>query len=260
MTGAMKVLLNTTKTMDLSRTVPAGLACSDPVFADEAGELMANLKQLKKDDLGRMMGLSERLAAETRGAVVRWGQPGEEKAPALWAFTGLVYQHIDPASWTRVQVRAAQKQVLILSGLHGVLRPLDLVAAYRLEMGCRLPLPGYRNLVEFWRSRLTAAVNEELADGQPILNLAAQEYMKGLVVKELKGPVISPVFKQRQPDGSFKSAAVYAKMARGAMVKYICTTGATAPSDLLGFCAMGWEAHEDVPQSGPWLFCRPFGK
>ena len=218
---------------------------------------MKPLQRCSRSGLAQKMALSEKLAGDTKAVLSRWGHPDQPVAPALFAFTGLVYKYVDPGVWTTPQLRDAQRRLLILSGLYGSLRPLDLVAAYRLEMGSRIKPPRATNLAAFWRQTLTRDLNGQLRNNEPILNLAAQEYVKALQVKELNGPLISPIFKEVRPDGSLKTAPVHAKMARGAMVKYIFTKAVKKPADLLGFGELGWEASEDVPTSGPWLFTRP---
>jgi hypothetical protein len=138
-----------------------------------------------------------------------------------------------------------------------VLRPFDLIEAYRLEMGQRLAVGKAKNLVEFWKKSLTTTLNEDLKEGEAIISVAAQEYMKALDFKLLKGPVISPVFKERRDDGTLKTVAVHSKKARGELVRYALTSKARRPRDLLGFGALGWEATEEPPESGLWLFVRP---
>ncbi len=253
----MKVFLNTTKTMDLSAAAPIGLKLSQPHFQDTAAQLMKSVQRLSLPKLTRQMALSAKLADETKAAVVQWGQTGEPLAPALFAFTGLVYKYIDPFSWTAPQVRDAQKRIVILSGLYGLLQPLDEIAAYRLEMGSKFKPPRAPHLVSYWQKKLTTELNSRLKENEPILNLAAQEYTKALDLKALKGPLISPVFKETRPDGSLKNVSVHAKMARGSMVKYVFVSGAKKPADLLGFGELGWEATCEPPASGPWLFTRP---
>ena len=253
----MKVLLNTTKTMTLAGRWPVRLKTSVPVFQEQAAALMAPLQKYSQIRLAAQMSLSAKLAAETKGITARWGSDDEDLAPALFAFTGLVYKYIDPASWSTVQLKDAQRRVMILSGLYGLLRPLDEIAAYRLEMGSKYRPAKAANLVKFWQDIMTAECNSQLKKNEPLLNLAAQEYVKALNVKELKGPVISPVFKEVRLDGTLKNVSVHAKMARGAMVKHIFTAGVKQPADLLGFGELGWEASVEPPLSGPWLFTRP---
>ncbi len=251
----MKILLNSTKTMDTGTA--SRLKTTTPQFGETARQLMAALKPLDRHRLLAEFDLTENTLPAARTHIARWGEPGNPQIPALMAFTGLVYKYIQAPTWTAAQRKRAQQNLRILSGLYGMLQPLDAIETYRLEMGVRWSPPGAKNLVAFWKPRLTAALNNELKKGEPMLNLASQEYMKALDLKALHGPVISPVFQETRPDGSLKTATVYAKMARGAMVRYLITTGARKPADLLGFGDMGWEASCEPPESGKWLFTRP---
>jgi len=253
----MIILLNTTKTLDTSRQAPTKITSSKPVFMQQARHLMTELATLNRDDLAGLMSLSEKLANETRADIALWGQPDRQESEAFFAFTGLVYKSIDVPTLTVPELRRAQKQVRILSGLYGILRPLDLVQSYRLEMGLKLQVDGAANMVGYWKELLTAAVNSELKKGEPIINLSAQEYLKALDVKNLVGPIISPVFKEQRHDGTLKTVTVYAKKARGAMIRYALQNKATKPADLLGFADLGWEATSEPPESGNWLFSRP---
>jgi hypothetical protein len=251
------LLLNSTKTMDLEAAVPKRLVPTEPVHLETAFELAAPLAKMSLARLDKLMAVRGKLAEQTRADLALWGKAGRVRKPALLAFTGLVYKYLDAPSLTVAQWRRAQKGFRILSGLYGLLRPLDEVEAYRLEMGSKVKPRGANNLTAFWRPRLTAALNAELAQGEPILSVASLEYMKALDLNGLKGPVISPVFKERLPDGSFKTAPVHAKMARGALARFVLTAGATKPADLLGFAELGWEATAEPPAAGSWLFTRP---
>jgi uncharacterized protein len=252
----MILLLNTTKTLDTSLEAPAKLELSQPAFMKQARRLMKVLGPLDREDLSSLMGLSEKLASETRADIALWGKSGRQAGPAFFAFTGLVYKSIDVPTLSVPELRRAQKQVRILSGLYGVLRPLDLVESYRLEMGLKLPVDGARNMVGYWKETLTDAINDNLKNGEPIINLAAQEYLKALDVKKLVGPVISPVFKEVHHDGTMKTVTVHAKKARGAMIRFTLQNKVAKPADLLGFGDLGWEASSEPPESGNWLFTR----
>ena len=253
----MLLLLNTTKTMTMDASVPARLKSTEPRQMDEAKLLAGLVAKMSRSKLTKLMSLSEKLADETRANSALWGQADRPRIPSLYAFTGLVYKSLDAPSLNAAQGNAAQKRVRILSGLYGVLRPFDLIEAYRLEMGQKLAAGGAKNLVQFWTESLTATLNEDLKSDEPIISVAAQEYMKALDIKKLKGPVISPVFKERRDDGSLKTVAVHSKKARGELVRYALTSKARRPKDFLGFNALGWEACEEPPESGPWLFTRP---
>lgn len=252
----MLLLLNTTKLMDLEAPVPPRLRPTEARHTAEARTLIAALRGVKTPELQGMMDLSPELADATRADLVRWGESGRASRPALFVFTGLVYKHLDAATFTADDRRRAQRRLRIMSGLYGLLRPLDRIEAYRLEMGCRFAPPGARNMTAFWKDRLTDALNEDLAAGEPVLSTASQEYLKAVDAKRLRGPLITPVFKERRPDGSLRTPTVHAKMARGALIRHAVVHNAKQPEDLMGFSALGWEAAEPPPASGPWLFTR----
>jgi hypothetical protein len=253
----MLLLLNTTKTMNLSASVPSRLEVTEPLLIEQAYRLADTLSKMSRVQLMHLMSLSEKLAGETMTNAACWGLDNRPKIPALFAFTGLVYKSLDAPNLDAAQRCDAQKRIRILSGLYGVLRPLDLVEAYRLEMGHKLVVGKAKNLITFWKERLTATLNEGLNIGEPIISLAAQEYMKALDFRKLNGPIISPVFKERYTDGTLKTVAVHAKKARGELVRYALVHKAQTPRDLLEFKALGWDAAADVPEEGPWLFTRP---
>lgn len=251
----MKILLNSTKTMDPD--VATRLKATGPRFIAEAQQLMAALKPLGRGRLLAEFDLSENTLPPARTHIAHWGTGDARIVPALLLFSGLVYKHVDAGSWTAAQRKRAQASLRILSGLYGLLRPLDAIEPYRLEMGVRWRPPTAAKLTAFWKPRLTAALDGELKTGEPVINLASQEYAKAIDMMALRGPVISPVFKEVRPDGTLKSAPVYAKMARGTMVRWIITQGVRKPVDLLGFGEMDWEASCEPPASGNWLFTRP---
>ncbi len=253
----MLILMNTTKTMDLSGSSPARLTPTAPCFAATAAELLRPLRRLSRAKLAAAMDLGPDLARATQADLAAWGQAGRPAAPALASFTGLVYKYLDAPTLTVPQWRDAHRRMRILSGLYGVLRPLDLVEAYRLEMGSRFQPRRAANLATFWKEAVTGALNADLKPGEAVLNLASQEYLKAVDVAALNGPVISPVFKEARPDGTHKNAPVHAKMARGALARFVFTSRAKQPADLLAFGELDWEASCEPPAAGPWLFTRP---
>ena len=253
----MILLLNTTKMMDPQRPFPANPPAGEPVFQDEAAVLAEALGRLSRARLREQMALSEKLADQTRADLAQWGRPDRTRCPALFVFTGLVYKSLEADTLTTVQLKRAQHQLRILSGLYGLLRPMDLVEAYRLEMGARWQPPGAKTLLEFWREKITAELNATVKAGQALVSVAAQEYNKVLDRKQLTAPMITPVFKERRTDGSLKTVAVHAKKARGALVRFALTSGAKKPRDLLAFGDLGWEAATEPPVDGNWLFTRP---
>jgi len=228
--------------MDFSTPVLQDMATADPDLLGSAQILAGKVSKMTPRQLAKLMSLSDKLAAQT---------------PALFGFTGLIFKHLDASSLSKNQLVFARKHVRILSGLYGLLEPFDLIEPYRLEMGYKLAVGGFSNLVQFWRKALTVKLNNELKSGESIVSVASQEYMKALDIQKLNHPVITPVFKEKHPDGSYKNAVVHAKKARGAIVRYAIENRAKKPKDLMGFSLMGWKAAEPPPDKGSWLFTRP---
>jgi len=126
-------------------------------------------------------------------------------------------------------------------------------------MGLKLAVGKAKNLAEFWKETLTSKLNEDLKQVEAIISLAPLEYMKALDIKKLNSPVISPVFKEKRTDGTYRSVVVHSKKARGALVRYALMSNAQNPRDLMGFNALGWKAAQEAPEEGAWLFTRPAG-
>ncbi len=253
----MLILLNSTKTMDLGVSVLPNMATSNPGFQKTAQKLAGMISKMTQPQLAELMSLSGKLAAETHAKFSLWGKAGKLKVPALFGFTGIIYKHLDAPGLNKNQLTFARKHVRILSGLYGLLEPFDLIEDYRLEMGCKLNVGKYSSLTQFWKDKLTAKLNSELASAEPIVSVASQEYMKALDIKKLDHPVIMPAFKEQRLDGSFKNSVVHAKKARGALIRYAIKNRAKSPNDLMGFSEMGWKAAQPPPENGSWLFTRP---
>lgn len=253
----MILLLNTTKTMDLTAPVPPFLKATEPQQMEMTRILAEKISKTNRSQLKKLMSLSEKLLTETSENAALWGLKKRPQIPCVFGFTGLLYQNFDAYSLGADQLKDAQKKIRILSGLYGLLRPLDRIEAYRLEMGHQLVVGKAKNIVAFWKETVTARLNEALKTGESILSVAAQEYLKVLDLKKLNSPVISPVFKEQRVDGSFKTVTVHSKKARGALVRYALVNKAQTPSDLMEFSLMGWKATEEPPEAGPWLFTRP---
>ena len=253
----MLLLLNTTKTMDTGAPVPPRLKGTEPYHLEQAIRLAGKISRMSRSRLAEMMSLSEKLTAETHSNAAQWGLKNRPRIPALFGFTGLFYKSLDALTLDEVQLRDAQKRIRILSGLYGMLRPFDLIEAYRLEMAHKLVPGRTKNMAAFWKETLTDELNKDLKVGEPIISVASQEYMKALNLNKLNGPVISPVFKEQHVNGTYKTVGVHSKKARGELVRYVLVNKAQTPRDLMGFNAMGWRPAEEVPVEGPWLFTRP---
>lgn len=233
------------------------MATTNPGFQKTAQKLAGMISKMAQPQLAELMFISDKLAAKTHAKFSMWGKAGQLKVPALFGFTGLFFKHLDAPGLNKNQLRFARKHVRILSGLYGLLEPFDLIEEYRLEMGYKLKVGNYSSLAQFWKDKLTAKLNKELASGEPIVSVASQEYMKALDIKKLDHPLIMPGFKEQRADGSFKNAVVHGKKACGAMIRYAIKNRAKSPNDLMGFSAMGWKAVQPPPENGSWLFTRP---
>ena len=217
----MIVLLSPAKSLDYESPLLSKRS-TKPRFIENSAELISQLRKLSVGDVGHLMSISANLAQLNHDRFATWETEftKENSRPAILAFTGDVYQGMDLDQWDKVDFDLAQKRIRILSGLYGVLRPLDLMQPYRLEMGTKFPVGKSKNLYEFWRKKVTTALNDELKDGELFVNLASQEYFKAIDVKTLKVPVIHVDFKEFK-NGQYKTIAIFSKLARGYMTRYI---------------------------------------
>jgi cytoplasmic iron level regulating protein YaaA (DUF328/UPF0246 family) len=239
----MLIVLSPAKSLDY-RTPIKVKAPTLPEFASESAKLIAELKKLAPQDVAKLMSLSDQLAVLNVGRYRDWSKKftAENSKPAIYAFDGDVYDGFDVKSLNTKAVDFAQEHVRILSGLYGVLRPLDLMQAYRLEMGTSFKNARGKDLYAFWGGRVTDSLKAVLEKQKKpvLLNLASEEYFKVLQPKELDCPVIAPVF-QDAKDGKYKIISFYAKRARGLMARYVVENRITDPEDLKGFNLDGYK-------------------
>ena len=186
-----------------------------------------------------------------------WHQPFSLKnsKQAIYAFTGEVFRGIDIASLAEEKIPLLQDRLRILSGLYGLLKPLDLIQPYRLEMGTRINIGKADNLYKFWDSNLADALNNEMKDGDLLINLASSEYFKAVPKKVLKTPMITPVFKELK-NGDYKIVMTYAKKARGLMVRYIIENDVNTLEELKGFHTEGYAFTESLSTETELVFTR----
>lgn len=219
----MLTVISPAKTLDFE-TPPHTRKATQPQFIDRAAELVEDARGLSPEDIRELMGVSENIAELNHARFMNWAQPFslDNAKQAVLAFRGDVYTGLDADTLSAGQLGFAQKHLRILSGLYGLLRPLDLMQPYRLEMGLKFANRGGRNLYEFWGSELTSALNASLKkSGSPVLvNLASNEYFRAVKARELEAEVITPVFKDLKND-RYKVISFFAKKARGQMARYI---------------------------------------
>lgn len=253
----MLILISPAKTLDFE-TKPSMTAFSQPQHLDRSQSLIDRLRKFDAVGIAKLMSLSDQLASLNVGRYETWQAPFslENAKQALLAFKGDVYAGLDAETMTNEDFEYAQKHLRILSGLYGVLKPLDLMQPYRLEMGIKLDTAEGKNLYEFWGSEIRETLLEEPAmQDQVLINLASNEYFKVLQVKKLNVRVITPVFKDWK-NGQYKMISFYAKRARGLMSRYIVDGKFTAPDALKQFDYEGYRYSEDMSEGDEWVFIR----
>ncbi|MCH7400016.1 peroxide stress protein YaaA [Belliella sp. DSM 107340] len=247
----MITLISPAKTLDLTSTDVE--VFTTPDFQKETFELVSIMKKKSTDEIRKLMGVSENIASlnEKRYKEFKKSFDPDNAKQALLAFKGDVYTKIDVDNYSKDDFEFAQNHLRILSGLYGLLKPLDLIQPYRLEMGIKLENKKGKNLYEFWSNRIVKAINSA-ASGEPIVNLASQEYFKAVAQDELKSQVVSPVF-QEYKNGKYQIVGIFAKQARGLMTDFIIKNRINDPEQLKTFSEAGYELHGDGSE---WRFVR----
>lgn len=231
----MKLVISPAKSLNYESKVPT-TKTTEACFLAQAERLNKLLKKKSPKQLSTLMKISDKLGELNYQRNQDWQLPftTENARQAVYAFNGDVYRGLDAYTIPKENLETLQNTVRILSGLYGVLKPLDLMQPYRLEMGTKFPVGKNKNLYEFWKKQVTETLNSELADDEVFVNLASNEYFKAIDTKALKVPVITCNFKQFK-NGEYKNIAIFAKLARGLMSRYIIDTNAQTIDDLKGF-------------------------
>ncbi len=244
----MLILVSPAKTLDFES--PPGFAdTTQPLLLDHSEALIRELRPLKSAKLGQLMNISSKLAELNAQRFTDWSTPFTAKTAkqAIYAFQGDVYLGLQAETMGKRDINFAQKHLRILSGLYGVLRPLDLMQAYRLEMGTRFANKRGANLYQFWKNHVTDVLNEDLASQKKpfVLNLASNEYFKVVNRNHLNAEIISPVFKDRK-NGEYKLISFFAKKARGMMSRYVIDNRIKNRDDILGFDTAGYSYNKKL--------------
>jgi hypothetical protein len=236
----MKIVISPAKSLDFESKLPTN-EFSQPCFLKEAEQLNKVLSKKKPKALSQLMGISANLAELNWERNQQFSVPftAANARPAIYAFNGDVYQGLDAYSLPMDKLESMQQKLRILSGLYGVLKPLDLMQPYRLEMGTQLKIGRKKNLYEFWKKQITEYLNSELQDKELFLNLASNEYFNAVDEKKLKVTVVTPIFKDWKND-NLKIISFFAKKARGTMVRYILDTDAKTLEDVKAFDRDGY--------------------
>jgi cytoplasmic iron level regulating protein YaaA (DUF328/UPF0246 family) len=234
-------------------------AASQPRYLAQSKELIAQLQQFSIQDVASLMKLSDKLAALNLGRFQSWSTPftADNAKQAILAFNGDVYTGLDAATLDQAGFDFAQKHLRILSGLYGVLKPLDYIQPYRLEMGTKLINAKGKDLYTFWGDQLKTSLAEEpeLLSDRVLVNLASNEYFKAIKAKLLNVSIITPVFKEAK-NGQYKMISFYAKKARGLMSRYIIDHKITEPEAIKGFDCDGYSFNQAHSTQDEWVFLR----
>ena len=252
----MKIVISPAKSLNFEKELPTAKH-SEPQFLKESRQVHKVLKQKSPKDLSELMDISDKLADLNWQRNQDWKTPftTENARPAIYAFDGDVYTGLDAYSIPIEKLDVLQDRLRILSGLYGLLKPLDLMQAYRLEMGTKLPIGESKNLYEFWKPIITKALNKELQEEELFVNLASNEYFSAVDVKALKVSVITPEFKDYK-NGKLKIISFFAKKARGLMVRYIIDTNAETVENLKGFNSEGYQFDANLSKGNHLVFTR----
>ena len=252
----MKLVISPAKSLNFESKLPT-TKTTESCFLAESERLNRLLKKKSARSLSKLMKISPALGQLNYERNQEWHLPftKDNARQAIYAFNGDVYRGLDAYTIPKEKLDRVQNTVRIISGLYGILKPMDLMQPYRLEMGTKFPVGKNKNLYEFWKKKVTQALNDELEDDELFLNLASNEYFKSIDAKALKVPVITPVFKEFK-NGQYKTIAIFAKLARGLMTRYIIDTNAKTIDDIKGFNYEGYGFDANLSTETELVFTR----
>ncbi len=254
----MLIVISPAKTLDYNSLIPTD-EYSIPDHLDKSQLLINRLKDLSSLDISELMHVSSKIADLNFERNHAWQTPFtvNNARQSVFAFKGDVYNGLDAYSLTMKSLKFAQQHLRILSGLYGLLRPLDLMQAYRLEMGSKLSTTNAKNLYQFWDMTITNSINQQLSkiQSKALVNLASNEYFKSVKINNINGEIITPAFKEYK-NGEYKMIGIYAKKARGLMSRYIIQNQLNNPQDLKNFDADGYQYKAALSDASTWVFTR----
>ena len=254
----MLAILSPAKTLDYETPLKTKLN-SQPIYGRESNQLIKTLRTFEPFEVASLMKISDKLADLNHKRYVEWrNKPAESKTrPAALAFKGDVYQGLEAESFNDNDLKFAQRHLRILSGLYGLLRPLDVIQPYRLEMGTKLKTSKGQNLYDYWGTKLTTGLNEALKESQEgtLVNLASNEYFGAVQPKLLEGSLLNIGFKEKR-NGQLKFVSFSAKKARGLMAKFIIKERLKNPDDLKNFDLEDYKFNKKLSSELDWTFSR----
>ena len=254
----MLAILSPAKTLDYETPLKTKLN-SQPIYGRESNQLIKTLRTFEPFEVASLMKISDKLADLNHKRYVEWrNKPAESKTrPAVLAFKGDVYQGLEAESFNDNDLKFAQRHLRILSGLYGLLRPLDAIQPYRLEMGTKLKTSKGQNLYDYWGTKLTTGLNEALKESKEgtLVNLASNEYFGAVQPKLLEGSLLNIGFKEKR-NGQLKFVSFSAKKARGLMAKFIIKERLKNPDDLKNFDLEDYKFNKKLSSELEWTFSR----
>ena len=254
----MLAILSPAKTLDYETPLKTKLN-SQPIYGRESNQLIKTLRRFEPFEVASLMKISDKLADLNHKRYVEWrNKPAESKTrPAALAFKGDVYQGLEAESFNDNDLKFAQRHLRILSGLYGLLRPLDVIQPYRLEMGTKLKTSKGQNLYDYWGTKLTTGLNEALKESKEgtLVNLASNEYFGAVQPKLLEGSLLNIGFKEKR-NGQLKFVSFSAKKARGLMAKFIIKERLKNPGDLKNFDLGDYKFNKKLSSELDWTFSR----
>ena len=254
----MLIVISPAKTLDYETPSPTE-TFTQPTYLEHAQELINRARQYSVLDIMEIMAVSSKIAELNFERFEAWHTPFTQAnaKQAILAFKGDVYTGLDSETFTPEDFDFAQQHLRILSGLYGLLRPLDLMQAYRLEMGRKIDNARGKNLYEFWGDIITNGLNQQLENNNSkhLINLASNEYFKAVKPKAIDAQIITPAFKDYK-NGSYKMMGVYAKKARGMLSRYIIQNRLTDVNEIKSFNEDGYQFNKAISEANTWVFTR----
>ena len=254
----MLIVVSPAKTLDYE-TPPKTKVFTTPDFLEDSALLVERARQYSALDIAELMQVSMKIAELNFDRFEAWNTPftPENAKQAILAFKGDVYTGLDAGTFSAADFKFAQSHLRILSGLYGLLRPLDLMQPYRMEMGRKIDTERGKNLYEFWGGTITEAINKQLKTLKSpyLINLASNEYFKSVKPKLLDGEIITPEFKDWK-NGQYKMLGVYAKKARGQLSRFIIQNQLKDPESMKEFAVDGYQFNEELTSGNKWVFTR----
>jgi len=254
----MLLIISPSKTLDYESPIPYE-GKSELDFVKESAQLVRVLKKFKAEELADLMDVSAKIAYLNHDRFAQWKSPinPEEARQAIFAFKGEVYNGFDAYTLQNKDIEYAQSHMRMLSGLYGLLKPMDMMLPYRLEMGTKLSTAKFKNLYEFWGDKITKKLQRDIEESgtNVLVNLASKEYFKSINKKKIKATIITPIFKEAKGD-SYKVIAIFAKKARGLMSRYMIQNQIQNPEDLKHFDHAGYFYNDALSTQTELTFTR----